>query len=173
MRAKRHFNALFWGYMFLNMFFPEAGRHLNEGGNCNRHNAAYHHPPEESEVAELLLYPSGHHARQHHAKGHEAGAYGIMCRAQFTLAVINEIKHIGTEAESVAKLLDAYAGTYCKKRCRLRPCQIAECGTCERYTPRHRPKPFFQTSAGCDYASDNSAYGKTDDLYLTFEKGPG
>lgn len=43
--------TLFGGYMFLNMFFPEAGRHLNEVGNCNRHDAAYHHPPEESEVA--------------------------------------------------------------------------------------------------------------------------
>lgn len=54
----------------------EVGSDACGDGDCRY--AAYHDPPEESLIAELLLNPSGRHPGNHHAESHEAGADGIV-----------------------------------------------------------------------------------------------
>ena len=61
-------------------------------------------------LADELLQPSGHHARQHHSQGHEARADGVVGRAVLALREVDEVEHVGREAKSVAKLLDEDAG---------------------------------------------------------------
>ncbi len=71
---------------------------------------------EEVQVAHRFLQKkSGNHARQHHAKCHEAGAEGIVGCCRFTFGKVHQVEHVGSKAESIAKLFDEHANAYPKQ----------------------------------------------------------
>ena len=92
------------------MLFPSVFRvdlpSYHEGDEqCGQ--AAEHDHPEEVDVADGLLYVSGHKAREHHAQGHECRADGIVGGLKLTFGEVHHVEHVGGEAKAVAELLDA------------------------------------------------------------------
>ena len=87
-------------------FFTKQGVDAEQGRSAERREAAGRHPEEEGAVAHPLLEHAGHHAREHHPEGHEGGADGVVGRLRRTAGVVDEIEHVGREAEAVAELLD-------------------------------------------------------------------
>lgn len=154
----------------MGLFAAEGGGDLDEGGNGNRDDAASHHPPEEVDITHRFLEPSGSHAGKHHAESHEAGAYRIVGRAERAFTKVDEIEHIGREAESVTKLLDKYTGIDRKHIGRLHNGQITECAACERDAPRHRPNPLLEAAVGCHEAADDASECKSDNAYGAVDK---
>ena len=157
----------------MGLFAAEGGGDLDEGGNGNRDDAASHHPPEKVDITHRFLEPSGGHAGEHHAESHEAGAYRIVGRAERAFTEVDEIEHIGREAESVTELLDEDTGIDREHIGGLYDGQITECAACERNAPRHRPNPLLEATVGCHEAADDAseckpynAYGAVDKSYL-------
>ena len=93
----------------LALFQTEFGVDFHECTYSDCCHAAYYGPDEEVTVADSLLQPAGSHSGQHHAKCHEAGANCVVRRLVFAFGEVNEIEHVGSEPESIAKLLDEYA----------------------------------------------------------------
>lgn len=87
-------------------FFTKRGVDAEQSRSAERGKAASRHPEEEGAVAHPLLEHAGRHAREHHPEGHEGGADGVVGRLRRTAGVVDEIEHVGREAEAVAKLLD-------------------------------------------------------------------
>ena len=104
------FPSLYYFPLALLFFLAKLRVDLDEEADDKRCRAAEDRPEEEVAVADELLQPSGHHARQHHSQGHEARADGVVGRAVLALREIDEVEHVGREAKSVAKLLDEDAG---------------------------------------------------------------
>ena len=70
-------------FLLLYPLFGEGGDY--EGGDGTNHN-----PLEETDIADMLLNVSRHHARKHHAKCHKSGAKGVVCSGVFALT---ELQH--------------------------------------------------------------------------------
>ena len=88
------------------LFLAVGGVYLDEGRDGEGDEAAEHDPPEEMEVAQVVCHPAGNHAWNHHAQGLHGGADAEDGGAALTLREIDEVEHIGCEAEAVAELFD-------------------------------------------------------------------
>ena len=63
---------------FVFNLLAKVGINLNEEANKNCGGTANHGPHEEVAIADGLLEPSGAHAGEHHAEGHEACTDGVV-----------------------------------------------------------------------------------------------
>ena len=88
------------------LFLAVGGVYLDEGRDGEGDEAAEHDPPEEMEVAQVVCHPAGNHAWNHHAQGLHGGADAEDGGAALTLREIDEVEHVGGEAEAVAELFD-------------------------------------------------------------------
>lgn len=93
-------------------FTSECGINPDEVGHSDGGSAADHGPDKEVLVTDRLLNPSGCHAGEHHAESHETGADTVMSRAVTSFREIDEIEHVGCEAETVAELFDKHTDVY-------------------------------------------------------------
>ena len=85
---------------------------LHEGRNKEGDAAKHGGDDEEIEVAREFLQHAAHQAGQHHAQGHEAGGKGVVRRGVLAACKLQQVDHIGCEAEAVAELLQKHECAY-------------------------------------------------------------
>ena len=112
---------------------------IDEVGDDQRGEAAGHDHPEEVHVADRFLDVTGNKTRQHHAQRHKGGADGIVRRLELALAEVHHIQHVGREAETVTKLLDAQGDGDNDDVRGLCDSQIDKRQARQRHTCRHHP----------------------------------
>lgn len=94
------------------LFFAEIRVDFEQVGHSDCGGTTDHGPDEKILIPDGFLYPSCCHSGKHHPKSHKTGADTIMGCAVFPFREINEIKHVGCEAEPIAELLDEHADVY-------------------------------------------------------------
>ena len=74
------------------------------------------------EVAQVVGHPTGNHTRNHHAQGLHGGADAEDGGTALALREIDEVEHVGGEAEAVAELFDEDAEVDDEQGGRIRGC---------------------------------------------------
>lgn len=150
------------------------GADFDKGTHGDGGDTANHHPVEEMFVPDELLQPTGRHARQHHAQGHEGRTDGIVGGLMLSVGEIDEVEHVGGESEPVSELFDEDAEVDNQEVVGLVVAEVDERGTGERNAPSHGPKPLFQAAFGGYDTADDTADGEpqntdgtVDQAYLT------
>ena len=139
---------------------------LHEGRHKEGDAAKYGGDDEEIEIAREFLQRTAHQTGQHHAQSHEAGGEGVVRRGVLAARKLQEVDHVGGEAETVAELLQEHEGTNQREVFGL---VIGE-DDIERVGYRdarhHRPEPTLHaTLAGGEDATENAAERQTHDAY--------
>ena len=120
---------------------------------------------EEVPVADEFLYPAGHHAGEHHAECHEAGAEGVV--GSLLLACAEEHHEVGEDGETkaVAQLLDGDAGGNHRFAFGMGVCQIEVDKVREIHGADHLPQAPPQAAPGNEDAAQDAARREGNDPY--------
>ena len=76
-----------------------------EGGHKEGNAAKHGGDDEEIKIAREFLQRAAHQTGEHHAQSHEAGGEGVVRRGVLAARELQQVNHIGGEAEAVAELL--------------------------------------------------------------------
>ena len=76
---------------------------------------------------------------------------------KLTFGEIHHVEHVGSEAETIAELLDAQGNSDNSHIGRLEDGKVDKSDTRQRHAGGHEPQRFSQTHLRCDNAADDAA----------------
>lgn len=144
---------------------------LHEGRNKEGDAAKHGGDDEEIEVAREFLQRTTHQTGQHHAQRHEAGSKGVVRRGVLAARKLQQVDHIGCEAETVAELLQEHESPNQREVFGLiiGEDDIERIGN--RDARHHWPQPTLHaTLARGEDAAENAAKRQTHDAYRALHK---
>ena len=132
------------------------GIDIEERSHGEGQQTTQHDDDEEHSVAHGLRQSARKESGKHHRKGHEACAQSIVRGFVLPLTEINHKEHIGTEAETVAEILEEHARINGHQVLghRISQIHIGDVGNGDG--TGHRPQPAFQSVAACKQSADNA-----------------
>lgn len=147
------------------LFLSELRVYLDIGGDDEGDGAEEHDDEEEVAIAHPLLQGTGEESGDHHRQRHEGGAEGVMARLVVALAVVDEIEHVGCEAEAIAKLFEEDAEVDHHEALGQGVAHVDIDDVGQRDSAYHGPQPALQAILAGSHAAEDATEGQSDDAH--------